>query len=165
MKRYDYFEGLSRLCEYAMQAVTLCCAWPCDRRALDGWLDKAEHELFLCEQALFFDFLPPLDRESIAACAHALRRVTYVAVLCAPARHSPAPHKEEARLYPQLAERLRDTVSLLQTVRRPEVLPDREGFAHALSRLRPYASSPLSPLCLALSHAFDTVVESMLTNI
>ena len=167
MKRYDYFEGLSRLCAHMTRSVTLCIMQDSSKSGceLDKCLAQAERELFLCEQALFFDFLPPLDRESIAACAHALRRVTYVASFCASTRRGTRTGQEEGKLYVGLAEKLSNTVTLLQTVRKPEVLPDREGFANGLSRLRAYASSPLFPLSVALSRAFDTVVEVMLTNI
>ena len=77
MPKLNYFDSLERLAIFCSRAVFISCssqkvASANELAHLRIAADKCVCEL---ERALFSDFMPPLERRSIAECAHALARV------------------------------------------------------------------------------------------
>ncbi len=189
MAKFHYFESLEQLATLCEEVVQMgCLPAPHDaprhlcaaRRSCDGIVCSLE-------DALFSDFLPPLERDSIAACAHALSRVIDQASELVNRGAELAPtlrDNQEALLCIALAEELSRSVSLLRTITKPDRSPNMQGFralltqgraAHldtlsklhqgALPRSALSTAILLSRLRAELSHAFDELVEVMLNNI
>ena len=77
MVKYNYFENLEQLSDCAKQAVELACGGRIDTDSSSMSTLRRSCDRIVCEleDALFSDFLPPLERDTIAACAHGLSRV------------------------------------------------------------------------------------------
>ena len=189
MVKCNYFEKLGQLATLAESAVQLTCGNIPHRDPQDvSNLRKASDRL-ICEMedALFSDFLPPLERENLAACAHCLSRVmdqaselfSYLSILPAGAQVN-----EEGRICILLASGLRNAIAMLPRIRKPDEIPDVRGFRQLLCRGRDAHATMLSKLHSGvlprsaaqviihtgrlrceLSHAFDELVEIMLNNI
>lgn len=187
--KYDYFSTLEQLSVLARDAVTLACARTptSDAQNISSLRKKCDRLICELEDTLFSDFLPPLERETIAGCAHCLSRVVDQAseLLCHAAYTTLGEkNNEEGRVCVQLSEKLVESISLLKKIRKPDETPDPQGFralladgrrAHTtmLSRLHSgmIPKSAAQTIILTgrlrteLSRAFDEVVEIMLHNI
>lgn len=186
MQKTNYFDLLDTLAALADKSVREVCSHPFQD---DGKTIQAEANRLLCEceKALFSDFLPPLERHSIATCAHALCRVIHAteALYAAPPLPSFGGRRtEECERCLTLSEQLREEVTLLRKLRKPREIPDLESFrkellcareahnemqkkilAGGLSRNASESVHRLAALRSALSSAFDTLIEVMLMNI
>ncbi len=188
MVKYNYFESLEKLSELCFSAVSLVCG-----RASEKDTDLARLRLscdrHICEleDALFSDFLPPLERDSIAACAHSLSRIVDQASdLYGHTAPIPSAAKinEEGKICIQLAESLQTSICMLKRIRKPDELPDMQGFRKLLCQGRSAHNAMLTKLHAGtiprsyahviiltgrlrseLSCAFDQLVEVMLNNI
>ena len=189
MVKYNYFEKLEQLSTLAESAVRLTCDNIPHRDTQDLSNLRRASDRLICEleDTLFSDFLPPLERESIAACAHCLSRVmdqasellSYLALLPPAARVN-----EEGTVCIRLASHIRSSIALLPKIRKPDELPDAQGFRQLLSEGREAHAAMLTKLHAGvlprssaqaiiltgrlrseLSHAFDELVEIMLNNI
>ena len=187
--KYDYFETLEQLSHLAHEAVRLACSYAPsgDAQSIASIRKRADRLICELEDTLFSDFLPPLERESIAACAHCLSRVmdqasellSYLALLPPAARVN-----EEGTVCIRLASHIRSSIALLPKIRKPDELPDAQGFRQLLSEGREAHAAMLTKLHAGvlprssaqaiiltgrlrseLSHAFDELVEIMLNNI
>ena len=187
--KYDYFETLEQLSLLAKDAVTLACA-PSptkDSQSISTLRKRADRLICELEDTLFSDFLPPLERETLAGCAHCLSRVVDQAseLLCHAAyTNLGEKQNEEGRVCVCLAEKLSESISLLRRIKKPDETPDPQTFrallsdgrrAHGtmLARLHsgvlPKSAAQIiiltGRLRAELSRAFDEVVEIMLHNI
>ena len=186
MVKCNYFDKLEKLSLLSESAVLIACS-----EGMRG--DMTEIRLscdrLVCEteDALFSDFIPPMERDNIAAAAHTLSRVVDKAyeLISDGAGNSPAMNKnEEAKICIKLSEELSSHISLLKKIRKPGELPDLQGFRRLLCdgrsahkrmvcRLRSgalprsYAETVIltGRLRSELSLAFDEIVEIMLNNI
>ena len=189
MVKYHYFETLEQLGELASSAVSLACGSASLKEQSNLSTLRRSCDRLVCEleDALFSDFLPPLERDNIAACAHSLSRVVEQASeLFCHGLHSPIGTKqnEEGQICVRLATLLCESVALLPHIRRPDETPDVQGFRKLLGDGRNAHSSMLAKLHSGvlprsaaqgiiltgrlrceLSHAFDELVEIMLNNI
>ena len=188
MGKYNYFEALEKLSESALAAVKLACGGAPAVRGESFSTIRKTCDRCVCEleDALFSDFLPPLERDNIAACAHALSRVVDGAseLLHQDVRLPATALNEEGRICVRLAESLQGSVSQLKRIRKPNETPDVQGFRQLLAEGRAAHSSMLSKfhagtlpraygqsviltgrLRSELSRAFDELVEIMLNNI
>ena len=183
--KYNYFEDLEKLSSLSLSAVTLSCGG-------DGESSpriRPECDALVCkiEDNLFADFLPPLERDNIAAAAHCLSRIVDKAYeLRSEPSADPTFMKsnDEATVCIKLAEELSRAVFLLRRIRRPEEMPDLQGYrelldegraAHKkmLTRIRSgqVSRSKAEAIILTgrlrgeLSLAFDEIIEIMLNNI
>ena len=184
--KYNYFEDLEKLSVLSLSAVSLAGGIVCKdsiseiRKECDGIVCNTE-------DALFSDFLPPLERENIAATAHCLSRIVErAAELSADPYATPAFMKqnEEAEVCIKLAEELKKDIFLLRRIKRPEESPNTCGYRTLLSEgrcahrrmLAKVRSGALSKkyaeaiiltgkLRSELSRAFDELIEIMLCNI
>lgn len=189
MPKYPYFESLEKLSASVVEAVRL---------SSEGSTKKGKEELFairhdsdkiVCEleNALFSDFLPPLERDNIAACAHSLSRVIDRSVelsLCNGNLTAASMLHEEAKICVALAEQLHRDITLLRSIRKPSEMPALEEFRALLAEGRNAHTAMLAKIssgafprhvaeCVnlcgklraELSRCFDETVEIMLNNI
>ena len=189
MGKYNYFDSLRKLSSLAEHAVGIACTNTATKDASATSSLRRESDRLVCEleDTLFSDFLPPLERESIAACAHSLSRLVDRALeLAAHTSQLPSAHRnyEEGRLCVRLAAELSRGIEQLQKIRKPNEMPDVQGFRKLLGEGRTAHGAMLAqlhagvlPRTMAqtiimtgrlraeLSCAFDDLVEVMLHNI
>ncbi len=191
MAKFRYFESLEELSNSALQAVRLSCkSKGCTKKEKEELssirlsADKCVCEL---EDALFADFLPPLERDSIAACAHCISRVIDRAsdlassILSMP---SGSRADEEQKICIRLCEVLHADIALLKKIRKPSEMPSHRAFRALLAKGRSAHADTLSKisagalprscansiiLCAKLrselARSYDELLEIMLNNI
>ncbi len=185
MGKYHYFETLEQLSELSERAVTFSCTEKEEGGKKEFSSLRLSCDRLLCEleDALFSDFLPPLERDSIAACAHSLSRVIDQAWELS-AHHMPPNSNEEGLVCVRLAEHLTRSVQMLRRLNKPDELPDSQSYRRLLCEGRAAHRSMLEKLRRGtvprsaagaiiqtgrlrteLSRAFDEMVEVMLNNI
>lgn len=187
MAKYNYFEQLEHISCTARQAVRQCCsALPSDKQqSFVNLRQTCDRRICELEEILFSDFLPPLERDSIATCAHCLSRIVEQAteVSLFPPSSAPAA-REEGKICIRLADELHASVTMLRTITKPEEIPNVKGYRQMLGEGRKAHQAALEQLRsgkiarseaqnilqtgrlrLELSRAFDEVVEIMLNNI
>lgn len=167
MAKYPYFHALEDLAALALSAVRLSTRDATQKRGEDRPTLRHTCHRTLCdlEDALFADFLPPLERDDIAILAHALSHVVDTALSLSPPLSPRAETADSARCL-RLAEQLSHDIGILKKIRKPSEMPALREFRALLAEEDHAKSSPrYAPLRLALSHAFDTLVEVMLNNI
>ncbi len=186
--KYDYFETLEQLSLHASDAVALACAPTptLDTRSLSSLRKHSDKLICELEDALFSDFLPPLERETLAGCAHGLSRVVDQAseLLCH-ASYAPLDRQnEEGIVCLRLCKKISESIALLRRIRKPDELPDVQGFRSLLAEGRRAHTTMLSRvhsgilpksaaqiiiltgrLRAEISRTFDELVEIMLHNI
>ena len=187
--KYDYFETLEQLSLHASEAVRLACQ-PMPNRDPKSISSIRKHsDRLICEleDTLFADFLPPLERETIAGCAHSLSRVVdQASELLYHTAYAPPLEKtnEEGKICLLLCEKMSESIAMLRTIRKPNELPDVQGFRALLAEGRRAHGAVLSrihsgilpkseaqtmiltgKLRAEISRAFDDLVEIMLHNI
>ena len=189
MVKYNYFETLKQLSALASDAISHACGTVAPKGGpAQGSIRKSSDRL-VCEleDALFSDFLPPLERENLAACAHSLSRLTDRALeLATHTALLPSMHRghEEGKICIRLASELGRAIEMLPHIRKPSEMPDIQGFRRLLNEGRAAHAAMLDqlhtgilPRSMAqtiimtgrlraeLSHSFDELVEIMLNNI
>lgn len=187
MAKYRYFDVLEALAADMSRAVSLACGGRCKNRCdeLNQLRRTCDKKICELEDALFADFLPPLERDNIAACAHGMSRVIDRAVALS-ATHggqsSLSFRPDEGELIcRQLAGLLCENVALLRNIRKPSEMPTLRSFRELLGKGRachaervrrsgtgsPQSASVLmcGRLLQELSDCFDELVEIMLNNI
>ncbi len=192
MVKLDYFNVLEELSQNVLTAVKYACSeGRGDERDIISQL-RIESDKKICalEDALFSDFIPPLQRDSIAAFAHCLSRVIdrtadYTAELITLKKYCTARlNNEEATVCVELARMIAESTVMLRGVRSADKTPDLKKFRENLWRGREAhnaefvklnsGSIPRScaqiiittgKLRLELSRCFDELVEVMLNNI
>lgn len=190
MPKINYFDALERLSTLTSRAVFLACSTPkasyhSEIVTLRHTADKTVCEL---EKALFCDFMPPLERNSIASCAHSLERIMEKCAEILNYRSSKGSFYErknkEAELCICLAEAIEENIFRLRRIKKPSELPDFIGFRKTLcdarnahAALQKRLSSGVYPksaqqaqiligrLRCELSRCFDDLIEIMLNNI
>ncbi|MBE6549722.1 MAG: hypothetical protein E7670_04760 [Ruminococcaceae bacterium] len=191
MAKFRYFESLEELSNSALQAVQLSCkSKGCTKKEKEELssirlsADKCVCEL---EDALFADFLPPLERDSIAACAHCLSRVIdRAADLASSIVYIPtnSHYDEEPKICIRLCETLHADIALLKKIRKPSEMPSHRAFRALLAKGRnahtkalakissgvlPRSTANSIILCAKLrselARSYDELLEIMLNNI
>ena len=184
--KYDYFEKLEQISDVALSAVRHVCSD--DREKNMGELRKnCDGLVYETENALFQDFMPPLERDNIAAAAHAISRVVdkaYELSSITVCSNATPKVNEEAKICVSLAEKLKEEITALRRIKRPNELPDITGFRELLREGREAHKTVLSKirsgalpksyadyvihtgrLRSEISAAYDEIVEIMLNNI
>ncbi len=188
MKKTDYFEALERLAKNALSAVKLACGSGCktSREEVTKIRLECDKEVCALENALFEDFITPIERDNIAALAHSLWRVSDKAIelyLIYSQRPKGIENGEEA-LCITLAEKLLSATKMLREIRSPEKTPSFCDFREILRKAfeahneylslinsgsvpRSYARRAFSVAKVRgeLSRCFDELVEVMLGSI
>ena len=184
--KYNYFDDLEALSALSLSATSLACG---REKGLNISELRRECDRLICkiEDTLFSDFLPPLERDGIAAVAHCLSRVVDRSseLLSDPYATTPFMRSnEEAAVCIRLAEALKDGIFMLRRIRRPSECPDICGYRELLCEGRQSHKRMLaavrrgevskchretiiltSRLRTELSEAFDRLIEVMLNNI
>ncbi|MBQ8850625.1 MAG: hypothetical protein IJ011_09865 [Clostridia bacterium] len=186
MVKYNYFEDLEKLSELSLSAVCLACGTE-EKANISDIRRECDRLVCKTEDALFSDFLPPLERDNIAATAHCLSRIidTVSELTSDPSATATfMKTNEEAAVCIKLSEELRNGIFLLRRIRKPDENPDLQGYRQLLSEgrnahkrmLAKVRSGALSKkhaeaiiltgrLRSELSTAFDELIEIMLNNI
>lgn len=190
MPKLNYFDSLERLAIFCSRAVFISCssqkvASANELAHLRIAADKCVCEL---ERALFSDFMPPLERRSIAECAHALARVLEKCNEISNHRGCKnflaEKKNKEAELCIRLAQLIEENIFRLRKIKKPDELPDLIGFRKLLCEARTAHACMQKKLCSGayskssqqlhsltaelrceLSRCFDSIVEIMLNNI
>ena len=187
MVKFHYFETLEHLCTLAESAVRLACGEGGNEKTAMSDLRRAcDRAVCELEDALFSDFLPPLERDNVAACAHCLSRVVDQAgeLYAHRGLYATGVKNEEGAVCIRLSENLTQSVSLLRRIRKPDETPDLTGYRTLLAEGRmshtatlrrlhtgalphSYAQTVIltGRLRAELSRSFDELVEIMLNNI
>ncbi len=190
MPKFNYFDSLERLALLSSRAVFIACspAKPSaqnETAAIRHCADKAVCEL---ERVLFADFMPPLERSSISACAHSLVRIiercTDITNYRTAKNFFGEKKNKEAELCIRLSQLIEENMIRLRHIKHPEELPDMVGFRKVVCDARNAHTSTqkklnsgvyprsaqhslylIGKLRCELSRAFDDLIEIMLTNI
>lgn len=210
MTRPNYFDVLDVLSKNACEAVGIACGYPygtcgqndrkCDKKSDCNKKGNKERLSFLrcecdrticsIEDALFSDFIPPLQRDNIASLAHGFARIInrasehYNAAVSSPYKQGGVQENEEERLCVILAEKLSQNTSMLRQIRNPEKMPSLTEFRATLRQAGEAHNAYLSKigtgtvprscamrafstarLRFEISRCFDGLIEVMLGNI
>ena len=192
MLRPDYFRILEELSALVHSAVSAACRdnEGMTRQGLYNMRLESDRKICAIEESLFIDFVPPLERESIASYAHCLSRaidraIDYHAELnLTGGFHSKYGDNEEGKICVELSEKLCRETALLRKIKKSGKMPNltdfrntlhrgREAHNRSLSHIgagslpRSYGHAVLSAARLRreLSLCFDKLVEMMLDNI
>ena len=183
MQKTNYFELLEELASLCTRAVFLASTGSRQllqksQSEINSLQAQATERICDLELSLFTDFLPPLERRSIAEAAHGIGRVierSSHVIFQKLQRPSCDKRSKDTDAALKLAELLEKELSLLKKIKKPNQTPDVIKFrkllneARVLSRASPKRQTPyalsLSELREELSSCFDAAVEIMLCNI
>ena len=137
MKKTDYFALLEDLSKNTLLAVKIACGRTdtCGEEVVRIRLE-CDRAVCTVENALFEDFITPIERDNIAALAHSLWRVGDRAIELYegfPQRREGIENGEEA-LCVTLAEKLFEATQMLRQIRSTEKMPDFCDFRELLRR-------------------------------
>ncbi len=183
MQKINYFELLEEISLLSARAVFL--ATGNTRQALQKSLFECRELQNQCiektcalEERLFTDFLPPLERRSIAEAAHGMGKIIeccYKTIFQKLQRTGYDKRAREQEACLKLSEILEESVALLKKIKKPNQIPRAKEFREILAsarrtaRLSQKKQSPSSlcmlELCEELSDCFDKIIEIMLCNI
>lgn len=186
MVKCDYFENLEKLASFSLSAVKLACSGS-TKESFSSIRMSCDRLVCETEDALFSDFLPPLERDSIASAAHSLSwivdRAGDLNSACE-AGSSLKKYNDEAEICIKLSEEIERHIKALRRIKHPNQMPNIQGFrkllcdgraAHGvmLKKLRSGALPKSYAECIILtgklrtelSVTFDLLVEIMLNNI
>ena len=183
MQKINYFELLEEISLLSNRAVFL--ATGNTRQALQRALNECYDLQKIClqkicalEEHLFTDFLPPLERRSIAEAAHGMGKIiecSYQIIFQKLQRSVYDKRIKEQEVCIKLSEILEESIGLLKKIKKPNQVPRAKEFREILlcarksSRASQKKQSP-SALCMnelreELSDCFDRIIEIMLCNI
>lgn len=183
MQKINYFELLEDISLLCTRAVFLASG---NTRTLlqksilecQSLQEQCVEKICEIEDFLFTDFLPPLERRSIAEAAHGMGRIveySYQAVFQKLQRSGYDKRAKESDVCLRLAKILEESVALLKKIKKPNQLPRAREFREILIFARKASRSPQkkqspSLLCMnelreELSDCFDRIIEIMLCNI
>lgn len=189
MVKYNYFDALESLSDGAYNATLFACSENSvnTKKKISEIRADADDTLFSIENALFADFLPPLERDDIAAYAHTLSNVIDSA-----AEHSAISRAdrrirrktEQELICIEIAKEIKENTAALKGLRNQSDIPDIQKFRQLLRSGFDSHASDLSKLSVGnnisthahillsagrlretLSRCYDTLLEVMLNNI
>lgn len=183
MQKINYFELLEEISLLCTRAVFLSTS---NTRSLlqkallecKNLQNECTQKICILEDYLFTDFLPPLERRSIAEAAHEMAKIiecSHQIIFQKLQRAGYDKRAKEQESYVKLAKILEESVSLLKKIKKPNQTPKTKEFREILLSIRKSARSaqrkqspsPLYMLMLReeLSNCFDKIIEIMLCNI
>ena len=183
MQKINYFALLEELSVLCSRAVFL--AAESNRSQLQKALseissieNQATNKLCELENALFKDFLPPLERRSIAEAGHRLCKVISHSAQILGKRAQRASYDRRPRepdVCITLSELLEESVMMIKKIKKPNQMPKIKEFREILNKARISSRSTqkkqnstallLSELREDISDCFDGIIEIMLCNI
>lgn len=183
MQKTNYFEILENLASLCERAVFLASGSSRQlllkaQREISGLQSKSTEKICDLELSLFTDFLPPLERRSIAEAAHSMGRViekSSQVIFQKIQRPSYDKRQRDTDVCVKLAETLKESFILLKKIKKPNQTPPVKDFRKILNDARENARSSqkrqsasllsLSELREELADCFDALIEIMLCNI
>ena len=183
MQKINYFELLEEISVLSTRSVYLATENTRSRlqEALLECIElQAEATSKICtlEEFLFKDFLPPLERRSIAEAAHGMGRIiecSYQAISKKLQRSGYDKRSRDQDSYIKLAELIEESIKLLKKIKKPNQMPKSKEFRDILQKAHVVTKSSSkkqssSALCMTelqkeLSDCFDKIIEIMLCNI
>lgn len=183
MQKNNYFERLEELSSLCVRAVYISSAStrPLIQSALreiKELQEQATDKICELEFTLFDDFLPPLERQSIAEAAHAMGRIIEKCYCVIFQKSQRSGYDKKIKVSDSciaLSELIDDAVSLLKKIKKPNQAPKILEFRKALLAARQASRTPqkrqgsacwgLNELREELSRCFDKIIEIMLCNI
>jgi uncharacterized protein Yka (UPF0111/DUF47 family) len=183
MQKINYFELLEELSVLSARAVYLTS---CKSRAqlqrslteISSIESKATLILNGLEEALFKDFLPPLERRSIAEAGHRLCKTIWSSAMILGQKSQRMGYDKSFKEYEvcvELSKLIEESVSMLKKIKKPNQTPKAEEFRKLLNSSRSASrlsskkqSSTQNLFCELreeLSDCFDGIIEIMLCNI
>lgn len=178
MLKYDYFSTLHTLTDKSCEAVEYA-----GKKRVQSHIKiskiRADSYKILCEleRALFSEFLPPLDRASIAEYAHALCEITDAALVysnSSPLQYSAISGNGFYLSSLSLCEILKETVQMLEKIKRSSEIPRVDEFRKAKTQALECICEGActaqifvarQELLCTISYAFDVLVKLILKNI
>ncbi len=171
MPKFNYFDALEQLSKLCTKAVSLCChaSMSSTPTELFATLQIATNEICNIEKNLFSDFMPPLERNSIAACAHSLYRVIVCCTdISKKSIRSSNRSFPKVDIYISLAKAIENEIFRIRKIKRSEEIPGIWEFRNMLDKL----SNDTKAIDLSqerlkneLSLCYDSIIEVMLINI
>lgn len=183
MQKNNYFELLEELASLSTRAVfltssstrTLIQQSLCELEELQA---AATERICRLESSLFNDFLPPLERHSIAEVSHSIGRVIEKSCFIVYQKSLRAGYDKKAKVNDvclTLAEHIEDSIKMLKKIKKPNHSPRLAEFRKELLSARKASRAPqkrqgslntlLGELREELSDCFDKIIEIMLCNI
>lgn len=183
MQKTNYFDLLEELSLLCTRSVFLVSS--SSRSALHKAFSEiseiqilALEKLHELETALFTDFLPPLERQSIAEIAHKLCHVIEQSarfIYQKSLKASTERKTKDTDVCSELAQIIEESIKMLKRIKKPNQTPDIKKFRELLLRSRkasrtfqkrqPYGLLTVCELREELSDCFDKIIEMMLCNI
>ncbi len=182
MQKTNYFEVLDELAKDCSRAIFLSLEnvrsrlisslKECEKIQLDALRKSCELEL-----SLFGDFLPPIERHTIAELSHKLLKIIEkcIYIMCQkiqrPSNERKAKYNAELKALSQIIE---ESISMLKKIKKPGQTPNLNEFRKKVTETRKMLRAPhkkqgpqllIYELCEDISDLFDKIVEIMLCNI
>ena len=182
MQKINYFEALEELATLCSRAIFLSLESTrshlinhlkeCEKIQRDAVQKACDTEL-----VLFSDFLPPIERHTIAELLHSALRIIEkcIYVMCQKIQRNASERKakyaDEITLLSQITE---ESVLMLKAIKKPDQTPRTVEFRETLLRTRKLLRAPhkkqgsqllIYELCEELSSFFDKIIEVMLKNL
>lgn len=183
MQKINYFELLEEISVLSTRAVFLAAGN--SRSILQKSIvecqmlqEQSSEKICAIENFLFTDFLPPLERRSIAEAAHGMGKIidcSYQVIFQKLQRSVYDKRIKAQETCVLLVQILEESVGLLKKIKKPNQTPKTKEFREILLNSRKSARSiqkRQSPYALCmnelreeLSDCFDKIIEIMLCNI
>ena len=182
MQKINYFEALETLAQECSRAIFLSlentrsklinALKECEKIQL-----KATQSVCDLEMLLFSDFLPPIERHTIAELSHSLLDIIEktIYIMCQKIQRPPSEKMQKyASELKEISQMIEESVAMLKKVRKPNQTPDISKFREKIHETRKVlrvpckkqSSQPLIyELCEDISKLFDKIIEIMLCNI
>ena len=191
MTKLNYFDALETLANLISEGISAAdtLSGESGKRTFKAVKEDCDRIVFSLEEALFSDFITPLERDNIAEFAHSLYRVLERAgaVYCGAAADGirvPLLLKRATDLNRRLWAQLTENIELLKRLKKPDSIPDLASFrrlagegqslreeilcalkAGKLNSAFSAAAGATDDLRLEIVKCFDKLVEIMLNNI
>ena len=183
MQKINYFELLEEISLLCTRAVFLASrnTRPLLQKAISECQNLQEdclQKICTLENFLFTDFLPPLERRSIAEAAHEMSKIIECSYQMISQKLQKAVYDKRAKEQDtniELAKLIEESIGLLKKIKKPNQLPENKKFREILLSARKLSHTSIkrqspSALCTTelrheLSACFDKIIEIMLCNI
>ena len=182
MQKINYFESLETLAQACSRVIFLSLEntrsklinhlKECEKIQLDATQSACDTEL-----SLFADFLPPIERHTIAELSHSLLEIIEksIHIMCQKIQRTPSEKKSKyASDIKILAQIIEDSIAMLKKIKKPNQTPKISEFREKVLEIRKSLRAPhkkqgsqllIYELCEDLSKLFDKIIEIMLCNI
>ena len=182
MQKINYFEALEALSQECSRAIflsldntrsrLLISLKECEKIQLD-----ATRSLCDLEALLFVDFLPPIERHTIAELSHSLLEIIEkcIRIMCQKIQRPPSEKKQKyASDLKALSQMIEESIAMLKKIKKPNQTPDMLKFREKALELKKSLRTPhkkqspqvlIYELCEDMSRLFDKIIEIMLCNI